>query len=90
MYRFVELTRSFRKDLNKLRFSNEHYAKYIIYLSKLLSDEPLPQEALDHALKGEWQDFREFHISGDLLVIYRVDGNTIRLTRIGTHAELFG
>ena len=90
MYRSLELVRSFRKDINNLRFSNEHYVKYIVYLSKLLSKKPLPPEALDHALKGEWQDFREFHISGDLLVIYRIDGDIIRLTRIGTHSELFG
>jgi len=90
MYRSVELTRGFRRDINNLRFSNEHYVKYVIYLSKLLSKEPLPPEALDHALKGEWQDFREFHISGDLLVIYRIDGDIISLARIGTHSELFG
>jgi len=90
MYRSVELTRGFRRDINNLRFSNEHYVKYVIYLSKLLSKEPLPPEALDHALKGEWQDFREFHISGDLLVIYRIDGDVISLARIGTHSELFG
>ena len=89
MYRSLDLVRSFRRDINNLRFSNEHYVKYIVYLSKLLSKEPLPPEALDHALKGEWQDFREFHISGDLLVIYRIDGDIIRLTRIGTHSELF-
>ena len=90
MYRSLDLVRSFRRDINNLRFSNEHYVKYIVYLSKLLSKEPLPPEALDHALKGELQDFREFHISGDLLVIYRIDGDIIRLTRIGTHSELFG
>ena len=90
MYRSLDLVRSFRRDINNLRFSNEHYVKYIVYLSKLLSKEPLPPEALDHALKGVWQDFREFHISGDLLVIYRIDGDIIRLTRIGTHSELFG
>ena len=90
MYRSVELTRGFRRDINNLRFSNEHYVKYVIYLSKLLSKELLPPEALDHALKGEWQDFREFHISGDLLVIYRIDGDVVSLARIGTHSELFG
>ncbi len=90
MYRSVELTRGFRRDINNLRFSNEHYVKYVVYLAKLLNKEPLPPEALDHALKGEWQDFREFHISGDLLVIYRIDGDIISLARIGTHSELFG
>lgn len=90
MHRSIELTRAFRKDLSKLRFSNEHYAKYIVYLSNLITGVPLPPEALDHALKGEWHDFREFHISGDLLVIYTIVDTTISLVRIGTHADLFG
>ena len=49
----------------------------------------LPVDAQDHALKGEWTDFREFHVSGDLLVIYQIEGDVIKLVRIGTHSQLF-
>jgi mRNA interferase YafQ len=89
MYRKIELTKSFRKDIEKLRFTNEHYAKYIIYTAALLKNGILPPEALDHQLKGEWNDFREFHVSGDLLVIYKVEDKTLYLVRIGTHSQLF-
>ncbi|MBU0924451.1 type II toxin-antitoxin system RelB/DinJ family antitoxin [bacterium] len=51
--------------------------------------EELPQEARDHFLTGDWKDTKEFHISGDLLVIYMINDNTLQLLRIGTHSQLF-
>jgi mRNA interferase YafQ len=63
-------------------------AKLFLY-SLLLNEEVLPNGSLDHALKGEYKDIREFHISGDLLVIYRVQDATLELLRIGTHSQLF-
>ncbi len=64
-------------------------AKLFLYISLLLNNEELPQEARDHFLSGEWKDTKEFHISGDLLVIYMIDDNTLQLLRIGTHSQLF-
>ena len=61
----------------------------MVYVSTLLKEEILPTEALDHSLKGEYVDYREFHISGDLLLIYKIENNTLQLIRIGTHAQLF-
>ena len=90
MYYTLERSKSFLKDIKKIGFSDQHYSKYALYLSKLLSKEKLPKEAKDHQLKGSWSDFREFHISGDLLVIYMIKDDVLRLVRIGTHSELFG
>ena len=89
MYRSLEITKNFKKDIDKLRFTNEHYSKYIIYIAKLLEGKPLPSEALDHPLKGEWSSYREFHVSGDLLVIYKISQDTLFLARIGSHSQLF-
>ncbi|MDO6826828.1 type II toxin-antitoxin system YafQ family toxin [Poseidonibacter sp. 1_MG-2023] len=44
---------------------------------------------LDHALKGDYKSFREFHISGDMLIIYIIENNYLKLVRIGTHSQLF-
>jgi mRNA interferase YafQ len=82
--------KQFLKDFKKQTISEKHYAKFIIYLGKLLQNESLPPEALDHFLKGEWSGFREFHISGDLLVIYSIQNDTLELYRMGSHSELFG
>ncbi|MFZ1234172.1 MAG: type II toxin-antitoxin system YafQ family toxin [Thiofilum sp.] len=51
------------------------------FLSVLRKGELLPEEARDHALLGEWSDFREFHVGGDMLVIYRVIDDEVVLTR---------
>ena len=44
----------------------------------------------DHDLKGEWKGFRECHIQPDLLLIYAINNNKVELSRIGSHAALFG
>lgn len=72
-----------------MKFSNQHYAKYILYLGHLLNGETLPKEASDHSLTGQWRGYREFHISGDLLLIYKIENGTLYLVRIGSHAQLF-
>jgi mRNA interferase YafQ len=85
----LERTKVFKKDISKLKFSNQHYAKYILYLGVLLKEEALPTEAKDHELKGSWQGYREFHISGDLLLIYKIEDEVLYLVRIGSHTQLF-
>ena len=63
--------------------------KYLKYIALLLEEKQLPAESKDHRLTGEYTGFREFHIGGDLLVIYIVEDDILRLTRIGTHSQLF-
>ncbi len=77
------------KEYRKVNFSDQHYSRYISFLSKVIFEEILPKEAKDHQLQGNYKDCREFHISGDFLVIYRVENNILQLLRIGSHSELF-
>jgi len=53
------------------------------------NDGALDKEWLDHALKGEWADYRECHVGGDFLLVYQADNNSVVFVRTGTHAELF-
>jgi len=46
-------------------------------------------EVKDHNLLGDFKDVKEFHISGDLLILYRINNDTLELLRIGTHSQLF-
>jgi mRNA interferase YafQ len=85
----VKRHKLFIKELRNAKLSDQHFSKYIVYLAKLIEQNPLPKEALDHALKGEYKDCREFHISGDVLVIYFIEDETLNLIRIGSHAQLF-
>lgn len=82
-------TKTFIKEYKKIKFTDKLYIKYITYIVTLLKEEQLPAKATDHKLKGEYEDFLEFHISGNLLVIYRIKEKTLELIRIGSYSELF-
>ena len=79
----------FRKDELKVKLTDEQYVKRIKYLSLILQNKELPSEARDHSLLGEYKGFREFHLGGDILMIYTVVDNVLYLQRIGTHSQLF-
>ena len=81
--------KSFIKDWRKVSLTDGQYEKFIIYVGSLLKGEALPPEALDHPLKGEYDDFREFHLGGDMLIIYQVDDEQLVLFLMGTHSKLF-
>jgi len=57
----------------------------------LAKGEALPPKYRDHQLKGRLSDFRECHIKGDWLLIYRIieDKLVLSLHGTGTHADLF-
>lgn len=82
-------TKGFIKDISKLKMSDKHFTKFIEYLYLLSQSKALPSEAKDHALNGEWIDFRECHISPDLLLIYQIENDAIKLVRMGSHSQLF-
>ena len=51
---------------------------------------PLPTKNRDYNLSGNYSGYRECHIEPDWLLIYKQDGNELKLDRTGTHADLFG
>ena len=84
--RTIERTKAFKRDFKK---HGELNAALIEILWKLGNDEPLPERFRDHALTGNWVDFRDCHIKPDLVLIYRKpDAETLQLVRMGSHSEL--
>ena len=73
--------KSFIKDLRNVRLTDSQATKLFLYVAKLLTDESLPPEAKDHALQGEWGDFRELHL--------RNGGEIIGLAAAGTGITFF-
>jgi len=82
-------TKTFKKEYLKVKMTDTQYIKYLKYLVLLLEDNVLPPESRDHSLSGGYIGFKEFHIGGDLLVIYVIEDDILKLTRIGTHSQLF-
>jgi len=81
--------KQFKKDLKKVKLTDKQFEKFIKYVSLLLEGKALPPEAKDHPLTGKWSEFREFHLGGDMIVIYKSTEEDLILIRIGTHNQLF-
>ncbi|RDU60646.1 type II toxin-antitoxin system YafQ family toxin [Helicobacter sp. MIT 14-3879] len=82
--------KSFIKDFAKRTLNDSEFERLAKYLSLLCEGKPLPEEAREHELKGEWLGFREFHIGSDKLVIYKIYNQAeLKLIRLGTHSQLF-
>ena len=85
----IAIHKEFSKSIKSAKLNPTNTAKLFMFISLLLNEEELPVRARDHDLTGNYKDTREFHISGDLLVVYRVEANTLELLKIGTHSQLF-
>ncbi|MBR1374520.1 MAG: type II toxin-antitoxin system YafQ family toxin [Cardiobacteriaceae bacterium] len=82
--------RQFKKDLKKYSPDILLSKEWVDIAHSLLNKEALAEKYKDHQLTGNYQDCRECHIRPDLLLIYQVAAEEIKLVRIGTHSELFG
>ena len=89
MKKHLQRHKEFLKDSKKTKITDKQNEKLFEYVVKLLNNEPLPKEARDHSLSGNWNDFREFHLGGDMLIIYQSTETHITLIRLGTHSQLF-
>ena len=85
----ISIHKTFTKEVKKAKLNPTNTAKLFMFISLLLNEEELPSESRDHELTGNYKDTKEFHISGDLLVVYRMEDSTLELLRIGTHSQLF-
>ena len=85
-------TKQFDKDWEKLTHSGKQDMQRLKQAMMLViaNEGALPEEWLDHELQGEWADHRECHAKGDLLLIYRLESDSVIFVRAGTHSELFG
>lgn len=67
------------KDLNKLK----------ILIELLINEEQIPADYVDHPLTGNWRGYRDTHIEGDWLLIYKIIGQELKLARTGSHQDIF-
>lgn len=90
----ISRTPTFERDWKRLKRKHYDPAKLRKALQTLMAEDAdtLQREYRGHALKGEWLGFRELHIEGDWLLIYRIDHGELCLvlTRTGSHDALFG
>jgi mRNA interferase YafQ len=82
-------TTQFRKDLKRGKKQRRNLDTLKKALNLLVEGEKLPARFKDHALGGQWKDFRDCRIEPDWVLIYQVKAEELHLVRIGSHADLF-
>ncbi len=86
----IKRHKKFLKDFRDIKLSDSQFEKFVYYINALREDAKLPPESKDHALSGNYKDCREFHLGGDMLIIYIESAeDEVILMRIGTHSQLF-
>lgn len=81
----IERTKAFEKDFKKVGL----IAPLIDVLHHLLNGNRLPVQYRDHQLSGKFAIYRECHVKPDLLLVYRIENDTLQLARLASHSELF-
>jgi len=86
----LKFTRQFKKDLKRIQNNPKRITGLKVVLKILQETGTLPKEYKPHMLAGDYNGYMECHVEGDLLLIWLdVEGNIIKLIRLGSHSELF-
>ena len=86
----LERTAKFRKDYKRLEKRGYNMSLLEDVIIRLASGETLPPEYRDHPLKGGYKGYRDCHIRGDWVLIYKIDKGvlTLVLSETGTHSDI--
>ena len=83
------LATKFVRDTKRMKKRGKDTEKLRAMMSLLMRELPLEERHKDHKLQGEWEGCRDCHIEPDWVLIYAIEGDTIRFEPTGTHTDLF-
>lgn len=87
--RGVVTSRAFEQDVKRLGKRGNNMERLRLVIEALRLRQSLAPRHRDHALSGDWEGFRDCHVEPDRVLLYRLDEESVYLTRTGTHADLF-
>jgi mRNA interferase YafQ len=87
----IERSNQFKRDYKKAKKQGKDLNLLHNVIENLCYQRPLSEKFRDHSLSHNWSSYRELHLSGDWLLIYRIIPKEylLQLSRLGSHAELF-
>jgi mRNA interferase YafQ len=86
----LEYATQFKKDFKKVaKLPIPDVVEVGHVIKQLQLSNALPEKYVDHPLSGNWVGYRDCHIKPDLVLIYKIGSNTLKLARVGSHSELF-
>ena len=86
---YVKESSQYKKDFERAIRQGKKLELLEKVLILLLNRQKLPLQYHDHKLSSNYKYFRECHIQPDWPLIYRIEGDTLFLARLGSHSELF-
>lgn len=93
MLKYVLRTPQFKRDFKALMKKHYDPKKMQNAIDALMTQDhaALSTKYRDHALVNNWKGYRELHLEGDWLLIYRIDGSELQLVlvRTGSHDQLY-
>ncbi len=93
MLKSVFRTTQFKKEFKALLKKHVDSIKFKHAIDALMKQDKqlLSTRYKDHSLTGNWKGYREIHIEGDWLLIYKIEKEELQLvlTRTGSHDDLF-
>lgn len=75
----IKYANTYKKDMRLIIKQNWDLESIHKVVEQLQTCEILDERLSDHALKGEYRNFRECHIFGDLVIIYKRDKEKLTL-----------
>ncbi len=86
----LEYSAQFKKDFKKIaKLPIPDVVEVGHVIKQLQLENTLLEKYVDHLLSGDWQGYRDCHIKPDLVLIYKIDSDSLKLARVGSHSELF-
>lgn len=86
----LEYSSQFKKDFKKIaKLAIPDVIEVGHVITSLQHGQELAEKYRDHGLSGNWASYRDCHIRPDLVLIYKIENNALKLARIGSHSELF-
>ncbi|KAB8290581.1 type II toxin-antitoxin system YafQ family toxin [Bifidobacterium avesanii] len=86
-------TTQFKRDFKALLRKHYDADKMRAAIEALMKQDKdlLSTKYRDHALVNNWKGYREIHVEGDWLLIYRIEWSELQLvlTRTGSHDQLY-
>ena len=86
-------TKKYKKSYVKLLHSGKFDEQELdLVIDTLAMGKKLESIFKDHALHGIFDGYRECHIRGNILLVYKIENKKLILVLfdIGTHSQLFG
>ena len=79
----------FKKDVKRIKKQGKSISLVEEIVNLILENKTLDAKYKDHKLKGEYNNCRECHLTGDWLLIYMKNETKLLMMRTGSHSELF-